>query len=188
MSKFVRVNGLADLQRVLDTLPVKMERNVMRSALRAGAQVVLKGAQANINDDTRDLSQSLRVSTRARRGVVTASVKTDLFYAKMVEFGTAAHFISVNEEAKPSRLTRRGYRTYSISTINDMVKRGSLVIGGVFVGRSVSHPGARPHPFMRPALDSEAQRALEAVGAAIRRRLTKQGIDVPAAPQPGDEP
>jgi HK97 gp10 family phage protein len=187
MSKFVRINGLSDLQKVLNELPVKMERNVMRSALRAGAQVVLKGAQANINDDTRALSQSLRVSTRAKRGQVTATVKTDLFYAKMVEFGTSQHFITVDEDARPGRITRRGYRSYSISTLNDMVKRGSLVIGGAFVGQSVAHPGARPHPFMRPALDSEAGRALEAVGMAIRRRLTKQGIDVPAAPLPGDE-
>jgi len=31
---------------------------------------------------------------------------------------------------------------------------------------------------MRPALDSKAQEALKTVGEAIKKRLTKQGLDV----------
>ena len=34
----IRVTGLADLQKFLDTLPAKMETNIMRGALRALAR------------------------------------------------------------------------------------------------------------------------------------------------------
>lgn len=61
---------------------------------------------------------------------------------------------------------------------NKLVARGSLVINGNFVGQSVHHPGAAPRPFLRPALDSQSQAALVAVGNAIKKRLaTKHGLD-----------
>ena len=44
---------------------------------------------------------------------------------------------------------------------------------------AVFHPGARKNPFMKIALDSQAQAAVERVGEYIRGRLTKQGIEIP---------
>ena len=41
----------------------------------------------------------------------------------------------------------------------------------------VEHPGSAPKPFMRPALDSRAQAALQAVGETIKKRLTKEGLN-----------
>lgn len=186
----MKFKGGAELAKALQELPVKIERNIMRSALRAGAKVVLDEAKRNINDRSGDLSRSLRVSTRSRRGEVTATLKAgdrEAYYAHMVEFGTAAHFISVSDEAKPSRLTRRGIKNYGIGTINKMVNAGSLVIGGNFVGASVSHPGAKPNPFMRPAIDEKQGEAIVAVGEQIRKRLTKQGLNTPDALEIDDE-
>ena len=178
MSNLVHVKGLADLQKFMNQLPAKLEANVLRSALRAGANVVKKEAQRNIATKIGALRKSLKVSTRSRRGVVTATVKSSSFYARMVEYGTQAHFIRVKKESRPGRLTRRGYKKWSIRTINRSVARGSLMIGKNFVGESVSHPGARKKPFLRPALDSRAQDALVAVGNSIKQRLqTKHGLD-----------
>lgn len=185
----VHVKGLAELQKFLDTLPAKIERNILRSALRQGANVIMQGARTELagRSKTGDLARNLRVSARARGGTVTASVKNNLFYAVMVEYGTRAHFISVNVGARPSRMTRRGMREFSIGTINKMVYRGSLVIGGNFVGESVSHPGARPLPFMRSALDKNAKAAVVAVGEQIKKRLTREGIDASDVIVEGDE-
>jgi len=42
----------------------------------------------------------------------------------------------------------------------------------------VQHPGSRPKPFMRPALDGRAQDAVVAAAQYMKRRLaTKNGLD-----------
>lgn len=178
-----KFKGGKELQDLLNTLPAKMERNVMRSALRAGAAVIRDAARENINDDTGALSKSVRVSTRARRGEVTATVKAGnkkAFYAHMVEFGTAPHLIEARDEDRPTRKTRKGEKKVSIGTMNRMIKQGSLKIGENFIGPVVMHPGAAPKPFMRPAIDQKQDEAVRAVGEQIRKRLTKAGINAPA--------
>jgi HK97 gp10 family phage protein len=158
MSKLVNIKGGEELQQFLNQLPVKVEKNIMRSALRAGAKVIEKEALSNLFDagaiDSGDLARSLRVSTAARRGKVTASVKAGdqrAWYWRFVEFGTAAHTIK----------GKNGKR---------------LFFNGTIVS-SVNHPGARAKPFMRPALDSKSSEAIRAVGRKIGERLTKHGIN-----------
>lgn len=153
MSELVHVRGLKELQAFLDTLPAKMEANIMRSALRQGANVVKDEAKANVAVKSGLLRDGLKVSTRSRRGVVTASVKAGgkhAYLARWIEYGTAAHKIAPK-------------------------KAKSLFFGGIFA-EGVDHPGSAPKPFMRPALDTQSQAALVAVGHAIKKRLTKQGL------------
>jgi hypothetical protein len=150
------VKGLADLQRFLDTLPAKLERNVVRGAMRAAARTALPVARGNINSVSGELAESLKVGARARGGVVTGYVSTKVFYARFVEYGTKPHMISARDG-------------------------GSLKWGGIFV-ESVEHPGARPaagvRGFMRAALDSSASAAVLAAGEYMKQRLaTKHGLD-----------
>lgn len=163
----VKVKGLAELQAALDGLPAKVEANIMRGALRAGANVIRAEAKAQVPRLHGALADSIRTSVSLRRGTVKAAVKAggrrkgkaSAFYAHMVESGTKAHVI----KARPG------------SALN---VHGSAVM-------SVQHPGARAKPFLRPALDSRATAAVEAVREYIRTRLaTKHGIDVPG---PGNE-
>lgn len=165
MSQQDNIGGGANLDALLQTLPAKMETNVMRSALRAGAAVYLAQVKQNIPVQQGYLRQSARITTRkSRDGQVSASVKVGnqlAFYAHMVEFGTRAHIIAP--------------------------KRGALQIGGQFVAGAVEHPGARPHPFMRPAADEKFTAAVAAVQKKIRDRLRAQGLDVPDPPLPGED-
>jgi HK97 gp10 family phage protein len=148
----VHVKGLSELQKFLNELPPKLERNVVRGALRAGANVIKPVAQANIHSVSGDLARSLKVSTRARGGVVTAKVYTSIFYAKFVEYGTKPHVIKAKDG-------------------------GALAFGGGVV-QSVQHPGISPKPFLRPALDTQASAAVVAAGSYMRDRLaTKHGLD-----------
>lgn len=149
----VNVKGLAELQKYLDAFPPKMERNVLRGALRAGANVVKKAAFQNIHHVSGDLGKSLKVRSNARGGKVTASVYTRVFYAKFVEHGTRPHTITAKN-------------------------RKGLSFGGMLF-QSVDHPGiVNPKPFLRPALYSQAAPAVVAVGEYIKNRLaTKHGLD-----------
>lgn len=155
-----RVEGLAELQKMLDDLPANIEKNIMRGGLRAGAKVVQEEAQrvcpvgsGNLpkGETAGALRDSIRISMRARKGRVQAFIKAGdkvAFYAHMVEYGTASHLIKPKD-------------------------RKSLFLAGVFK-ELVKHPGATKKPFMRPAIDNKAQDAIEAVADYVRERIPKE--------------
>ena len=191
MASETHVKGLAELQKFLDQLAPKIERNVVRGALRAGMNVVKPVAQANVRSVSGLLASGLKVGTRARGGTVRARLRASGehdYIAVMVEYGTRAHFISVQESEKPINLrasVRQGRLVRaSMTTIN----RNVLMIGANFVGPTVHHPGAKPHPFMRPALDGQAQNAVVAAAEYMKKRLaTKESLDTSHVTIEGDE-
>lgn len=171
----VRVKGLKELNSFLQQLPAKLEANVLRGALREGAKVVQADAKARVPKDTGRIAESIRVTTGLKNGRVTAKVLAggrsgakqimqrkggglrvgyqQAFYAMWVEYGTAAHKI----------VPRNG---------------GFLSFGGIFT-KSVEHPGTQPRPFMRPALEANAQAAVLAAANYMKQRLasSKFGMD-----------
>lgn len=170
----VHVKGLSELNVFLTALPVKIEKNVLRGALRAGMNVVKPVAQSNIHSVSGLLAKSLRVSTNSKGGRVTAKLSAGRGFGRKgtppanlplwVEYGTAAHSIP--------KMTK---------------KLIALFFGGKFVA-SVNHPGARPKPFMRPALDSQATNAVVAAAEYMKKRLaTKEGLDTSGVLIEGDE-
>lgn len=181
MIKDIHVKGLSDLQKYLDELPAKIEGNVMRGALRYAMKPVKDRAEINIQSKSGELASGLRIYTRIKEGVVKSVLATkgiSGYKAMWVEFGTRPHLIKVQEDEKKInyRLSRKRGELVreSMTTIN----RRSLEIGGNFVGPVVDHPGAKPHPFLRPALDSEGQNVVLRAADYIRARLlTKHGID-----------
>jgi HK97 gp10 family phage protein len=152
------VKGLAELQAMLNTLPAKMERNILRSALRQGANVVMRKARENItadgSEETGLMRKGIKVRTQAKRGTVIASVRATgkhAYLANWIEHGVQPHSIAKGAKAGSGK------------------------------GQDgTPHPGFAPKPFLRTALDTEMQAATIAVGNAIKARLlTKAGIDTP---------
>lgn len=166
MSNEVHVKGLSELALFMDQLAPKLAKNVMRGALRAGMKPVQDEAKANVAVATGVLQKGLKVSTRVKGGVITASLKAKGkhgFLAQFVEFGTAAHRI-------------------------DAKKGGALSFGGSVV-QSVEHPGQQARPFMRTALDARAQDAVIAAAEYMKERLsTKEGLDTAGVLIEGDAP
>lgn len=179
-----QVKGLRELQAALDSLPAKLEANIMRGAIRAGSKVIVAeakrlcpvgppgGENARLYGGREGLLRdSIRIKIPKKLGSLivgglSAGGKVkgggDAYYAHMVEVGTASHVIKAPPGA---RLNVRGL-LYS----------------------SVMHPGAKKKPFLRPALDTQAGAAVEAMREYIRNRLaSKHGIDVPAPREEGDE-
>jgi HK97 gp10 family phage protein len=152
----IHVRGLSELNKFMSELAPKIEKNILRGALRSGMKVVQPVAKANVHSVSGLLAKGLKISTRAKGGKVIASLKATgphEYIAKFLEFGTKAHFITA--------------------------KKGWLSFGGIFV-KSVWHPGIKkgPYAFMRPALDGQAQSAVIAAAEYMKKRLaTKHGID-----------
>lgn len=178
------VAGLAALQKMLDELPAKVEGNVLRGGLRAGARVFEDEVKRTVPVGSGRLRNSVRVSVRLLRGRVMATVKVggrskekevirlpngrlkikyvSPFYAKWVEFGTARHAIKAT--------TAKGLVLRS----NSRASSGFANRWMVTVLDSVEHPGAKARPFMRPAFDGKNSAALDAVADYIRARLPRE--------------
>lgn len=174
------VTGGAELDRLLQTLPGKVQKNVTRAALRAGAAVLLREVRQRIPVDQGVLRTTSRISARNTPQEVQVSVKVggkhkgvDGWYARLVEYGTRQHYIKVADVDRG-----RGRKRGTLATIST-VNRRVLQIGANFVGPSVLHPGARAQPFMRPAVDAKFNEAIAAVTAKVRERLTREGLDSP---------
>lgn len=159
----LQIRGLEQIERALNELPVKLAQNVLRGALRAAAKPIAAAAFAQAPVLTGELASSVRVSSRIRNGIPWASVKAGgkngVFWARWVEEGTAPHEI-VPKDAK------------------------TLHIGGINA-RLVNHPGAIARRFLTRAAEEKAEEATQALIAYARKRLAKEGINVPD-PEPED--
>jgi HK97 gp10 family phage protein len=167
MDDTIRIRGGKELGQFLQSLPLKIEKNIMRAALRAGAGVIAKEAKKNVPIKYGKLKKSIRTGSNAKKGHVEAYLLAggrsskagkdkSAFYATFVEFGTAAHIIK-GKDGGMLRFVAKDGKTIKTP--------------------QVSHPGAVAKPYMRPALDSKANEAVDAVAQKIRERLTKEGIN-----------
>ena len=148
----VTVQGGAELNRLLSELPVRVQKNVLRQAVRAGANVIRDDARARAPRKKGRLVRAIGTWMRQIRsdGAVTAAigVRRDAFYARFIEFGRAAFQLVV----KRKKVLSAGPQ-------------------GPIFGRKVSMPSMAPRPFLRPALDAKAQGAVETMASTMRTRL-----------------
>jgi HK97 gp10 family phage protein len=160
------VAGLADLKKQLETLPAKIEGNVMRGALTAALRVIMAEAKANVPTKSGKLAKSIKIRAdrkAARRGFVNVNLTAgdkEAFYAHMIEYGTASFYTGSGESVGAA---------YEIKPKN----KKALGFGGGAVA-SVTHPGVKPQPFMRPAVDSASGAAITKMADYIKKRLPKE--------------
>jgi len=164
--------GRAAASAYMAKLPDQLTR-LLQGAGRAGGRVIADEAKHRSRSD--EVADAIVVRTKSKddRIVVRVTVKPGWAYSLALwgEYGTSPHFISVADEQ------RQGL---GIQRINAKVLEadgdGSLVIGGKFVGKTVFHPGAQAHPFLRPALDTKEAEAVKAAQAYINARVSRGGI------------
>jgi hypothetical protein len=168
----VTVRGKAETQRYMAQLPAKLD-GVVRGAARAGGKVLAEGVKQRTPSE--EVRENVRIRTRKSDDQITVTVDVKPGWARSIatwlEYGTSPHFISVDDSQ------RRGMSVGRINQrANDPDSSHSLVIGGKFVGATVFHPGARPHPAFRPALDADRDDAIAAAQSYINGRVKRSGI------------
>lgn len=154
------ITGGAELARALAEFPLKVEVNMQRGGLRAGAKVIMEDAKSRVPRQTGALRNSIRIKTGKKQdGSPVAYVvagrskkKGDPWYAHLVEFGVKRHVIIAGGGTKAGKV---------------------LAAGARILGEKVDHPGAVAKPFLRPALDTKAQSAIDAVANYLRNRIEK---------------
>ena len=158
----LHVSGLTELGKVLQTFTLKLERNVIRGGLRQGANVVKE--QVLVNVPVAEPSDRNRERYGGYAGALRDSVRVS----------TRSYRGKVSASVKAGGMKTKGGADVYYANWVEYGTRPHMN------GARGHHPGARPKPFMRPALDTEAQRAVIAVGNYMRNRLaTKHGIDTP---------
>ncbi len=151
------VEGLSELLAQLDTLPVKLERNVVRWALRKAARDVALPAvqQAVPVGRTGELRKSVRVRVRSDRGLPQAMVtigNKKAWYGHIVERGTFK---------KP-----HGYMI--------RVKRANaLFLSGIF-RKEVRHPGIKGKFFFKRSVERSVAPVTNYFVELLRARLPRE--------------
>lgn len=157
-----KVDGLKALDDLLKQLPEQVAKRELVGAMRAGGNTIRKEAIARAPDSPKkqkygDLRENIRVVGSGGRSAfgwadsnpnaaVTVRLTTGrAFWAKWVEFGRGP------VKAKPG----------------DVLADGTKVLG-----KEVA--AAAPRPFMRPAYDAAAPRAIATVAARLKAGVDRQ--------------
>jgi HK97 gp10 family phage protein len=144
MNMQFEVQGLKELDAVLQALPVKVEAKILRGAVRAGSKVIA--------DDARARAPILKEATDTR--VPGALKKSVRIMSTVLRRGAALGGVAAGGGAK--------------------VKRGGISgMASAFYAKFVEFGTAQmgAQPFMRPAGDSKASAAIDAAAAYTRDRV-----------------
>lgn len=165
MSVSMKMEGAREVIRNIEQFPKKLQRRILNAALRDSAKPIIAAVRTLAPRKTGALRRSIKPTTvRAGRigpvMLINVGIKRtfkskkkgttrneDAYYARFVEFGTAAHAIN------PSGKT--------------------LKINGRFVKRVKRHPGTSKQLFFTRAIDSKAQESVAEFGTKVRERLAQ---------------
>lgn len=161
--QYVHIAGLHDLQKMLDDLPAKIEGNIMRGALRQGANIFRDRARGNVPEKSGALRKSIKVKSSLRKGKVITQIIAgggDVFYAKFLEFGTASFYEGSGRTVGAS---------YKIEPTN----KKAIKFGNIYADHVV-HNGVKPVAFMRRAFDGVTTEVIDDVAAYVRMRIGRE--------------
>ena len=177
-----KVRGRAEVSRYMAELPNQLKK-VLAGAGRAGGKVLADDAKQRCRSDyvAKKISAKGRVDGDQVRVKVTVASGYARSIAIWLEFGTSAHFISVDDSV------RRGMTAGRINRNPSAEQKATLIINGKPVGATVFHEGARPYPFLRPAREAKRLDAYAAAAAYVAARISRGAVVPEAEPADGDE-
>lgn len=153
-----KIDGAKELDELLKQLPANVARRVSANALRAAGRDMRDEMKRMVPVKTGALKRSIKVITaksdkRDERNVKVGVIGKETPLAHLVEFGSAAHKIAT----KTKRV---------------LFDAGS----GTFFGRTVSHPGTPARPFIRPAADAQASKAVDTIGKVLADGIEREAL------------
>lgn len=177
----VSVDGAKEILATLDDLTKQARRAVTKVAFRKAGAMIRKDMRGHLRkgygEETRVLKKSISVRVKSPKGqpdvihlIVGPGAKKGMvvtppgrvkeqrrvptMYAHLVEFGTAAHTIRI----APRRVT---------------VLREGEPVEIETEERTVIHPGARPKPFIRPAIEAAKSKLKGVIAEALREAIAR---------------
>ena len=156
-----RIVGGKELEAALLELPKSLQKPTLESALKKAAKPVLADAKSGAPGD---LKKALAISTTLSKNQRKLQLKTgaaEVFVGATWPKGAAAHLVEFGTAPHP--IPKKG---------NPIMR---FIIGGEEIFTTViDHPGAAPHPFLRPAWDANRDRVLDSIEKEIWEALRKK--------------
>jgi hypothetical protein len=154
----MEIRGADYASKALRDIEIKLAKNIVRSAVMAGARVVVKQARAMAPVKTGQLRRQIRASSRTIgvSGIIRATVKQR----------------STKKErekklyAKTGHLIVGGTRPHTIP--KDSGDR--VAVRGQVYSR-VKHPGSKPYPFFEMAAQAVWKQSINAFSDKLDQRL-----------------
>lgn len=162
--------------RALENLPAKMQDGAIRAGLTAAAKVIRTEARLRAPRKTGQLAKAIVSGSSRKNQDNTFSIRVYVderkphgFLGYFYEYGVRPHLIASTGRGEGRVAVRKA------KSGTGTIKKGVMKIGDGFVSGIISHPGHGAHPFMRPALDTKADEAIEAFTVRIREYIEKIG-------------
>lgn len=150
----VVVTGIGRIDRVLRTLPLRIQKKVVSSSMRAGMKLMQKSVKAEVPVDTGLTKSSVlvRAGLKRKRSEVSIDVRID---------ATAPG-------------TPKG--TYALADVHGLKKTSKRTGKTVFYPAIVEygHANIPPNPFMRRAFLRDGDRARKVTIAALRSGVERE--------------
>lgn len=166
-------------QRRRDQVPDKIRR-ILRGAARVGAQVIAAEAKERVASDA--VREGVIVG-RSKKvdGRITVKITVKDGWARSLgtwlEYGTSAHFISVDPRFSQGRTAARVNKLDAdAAKSGEAGPRHSLIINGKPVGATVFHGGSPAEPWLRTARDVKSREAIDAAQQYITLRVRRSGL------------
>lgn len=145
------LDGAKELEGLLKEFPVRIQRDIVNAAGRAGATVLKKHIKRNVKTNRSIRSGRLYRSIKVRKAKGLHGVfhiYSDAPHAHLVEYGTA-----------PRRFKRPRF----------------VNLGGRIV--RIEHSGSMPaKPFFRPAIYENKEEVLKAIVQRIAKRMAAESV------------
>lgn len=173
------LKGRETEQRRRDQMPDKI-RKILRGAARVGANVIASDAKERVASDAvrngvvvgRSKDQDDRITVK-----ITVQEGWPRSLGTWLEYGTSAHFISVDPNFAEGRTAARVNKLDKDAAKDGRPGPGAtLVINGKPVGATVFHPGTTAEPWLRTARDVKARDAISAAQDYITAGVRRSGL------------
>lgn len=168
----IKIEGIDELNKILDQLPPYVEKKVVVPGLRNAAKPLLAAMRSKVPVKTGKGKRSIGILVE--KGIYPAvlvgprtgkGVKNDGWALRFMEFGTAAR--------KPRTLGRRALRRGG----KQNTKLKFVSNGRTFYVEETK--GITPRPFVRPALDETREQIINSlgqhVGESVEKYVAKHG-------------
>lgn len=175
-----RWEGLPELERALENIEKRSTQvSIMRRSLKKAAEPMRELASRYAPVDQGDLSDSIRISTKATREVgraAYAATMRETYGDKVAAVAALRAARRAFKAANPPAILYLGPVRQAFYA--KFVEFGTQphTNGGRFAG--TRHPGMAPDPFMRPAFDAEAQKTIDRLAPILWAEIEKHATRV----------
>jgi HK97 gp10 family phage protein len=157
----IKIQGLAELDAELKKFPLELQKKALAQMVGAGAKIVKDAAIDNFQNVARTMNLDKNEKYWSLKNIVLRRLKRKDKGNSTLTYGVRAQY--------PAFYMETGTKPHTITA----KKAKSLGAEGQF-GKSVKHPGHAARPFLRPALDNNIQRVVNAMGYKLMAWMDRQ--------------